>query len=154
MSEARARKLSERIQEIVAEALEFKVKDPRLGFVAVTDVRVTADLREATVFYTVLGDQQAQADSASAPSPPPAACSAPRLGRAPGSSWPTLDFVADAVPETARHIEDLLEAARESDQEIAARSSGAGFAGEPDPYRRPGSEPADDTVDGSRAAEG
>ncbi len=154
MSEARARKLSERIQEIVAEALEFKVKDPRLGFVTVTDVRVTADLREATVFYTVLGDQQAQADSA-------AALASARgmlrteVGKGTGIKFtPTLDFVADAVPETARHIEDLLEAARESDQEIAARSSGAGFAGEPDPYRRPGSEPADDTVDGSRAAEG
>jgi ribosome-binding factor A len=152
MSEARARRLSERIQEIVAEALEFKVKDPRLGFVTVTDVRVTADLREATVFYTVLGDQQAQADTA-------AALASARgmlrteVGQGTGIKFtPTLEFVADAVPETARHIEDLLEAARESDEQIAARSTGADFAGEPDPYRRTGAELTDGPIGGSTAA--
>ncbi|HQZ84147.1 MAG: ribosome-binding factor [Actinomycetota bacterium] len=152
MSEARARKLSERIQEIVAEALEFKVKDPRLGFVTVTDVRVTADLREATVFYTVLGDEQAQTATA-------AALASARgmlrteVGQGTGIKFtPTLEFVADAVPETARHIEDLLEAARESDQEIAARSTGADFAGEPDPYRRVDAEPEDGAVGGAAPA--
>jgi ribosome-binding factor A len=57
MSEQRARKLADRIQVIVAEMLERRIKDPRLGFVTVTDVKVTGDLREATIFYTVLGDQ-------------------------------------------------------------------------------------------------
>ena len=52
---ARARKLADRIREIVAEALEKRVKDPRLGFVTVTDARVTNDLQHATVFYTVDG---------------------------------------------------------------------------------------------------
>ena len=50
----RARRLAERIQ-IVAEMPERRIKDPRLGFVTVTGVRVTGDL-PATVFYTVLGD--------------------------------------------------------------------------------------------------
>ena len=51
---ARQRRLAERIQHIVAEMLELRIKDPRLGFITVTDVRVTPDLREASVFYTVL----------------------------------------------------------------------------------------------------
>src|SRR5690625_7109194 len=52
----RARKLADAIQQIVATMLDTKIKDPRLGFVTVTDVRVTGDLQHATVFYTVLGD--------------------------------------------------------------------------------------------------
>lgn len=137
MSEARARRLAERIQEIVAETLEFRVKDPRLGFVTITDVRVTGDLREATVFYTVLGDETEQADSAAALASATGMLRT-EVGKGTGIKFtPTLTFVPDAVPETARQIEDLLAAARESDQRIAAETTGAEFAGEPDPYRRP-----------------
>ena len=137
MSEASARRLAERIQEIVAETLEFRVKDPRLGFVTITDVRVTGDLREATVFYTVLGDETEQADSAAALASATGMLRT-EVGKGTGIKFtPTLTFVPDAVPETARQIEDLLAAARESDQRIAAETTGAEFAGEPDPYRRP-----------------
>ncbi len=137
MSEARARRLAERIQEIVAETLEFRVKDPRLGFVTITDVRVTGDLREATVFYTVLGDETEQADSAAALASATGMLRT-EVGKGTGIKFtPTLTFVPDAVPETARQIEDLLAAARESDKRIAADTTGAEFAGEPDPYRRP-----------------
>ena len=87
MSEARARRLAERIQEIVAETLEFRVKDPRLGFVTITDVRVTGDLREATVFYTVLGDETEQADSAAALASATGMLRT-EVGRAPESSSP------------------------------------------------------------------
>ena len=55
MDDARTRRLADRIAEIVAELLERRIKDPRLGFVTVTEARLTNDLREATVFYTVLG---------------------------------------------------------------------------------------------------
>ncbi|KPC93091.1 ribosome-binding factor A, partial [Streptomyces sp. NRRL F-6602] len=55
---ARARKLADRIQVVVAETLDRRIKDPRLGFVTITDARVTGDLREATVFYTVYGDDE------------------------------------------------------------------------------------------------
>ena len=53
----RVRKIADRIQVIVAEMLERRIKDPRLGFVTVTDVRVTGDTQQATVFYTVLGEE-------------------------------------------------------------------------------------------------
>ena len=63
---ARARKLAVRIRQIVSAAIEMQIKDPRLGMVTVTDAKVTGDLREATVFYTVYGDETQIADSAKA----------------------------------------------------------------------------------------
>ena len=55
VDQARARRLAKRISQIVASALEHEVKDPRLTMVTITDTRVTGDLRDATVYYTVLG---------------------------------------------------------------------------------------------------
>ena len=63
---ARARKLADRIQQIVAHQIDTRVKDPRLGFVTVTDVKVTGDLQHASVFYTVLGDEESRAGTAAA----------------------------------------------------------------------------------------
>ena len=59
-SEARQRKMADRIKVIVAETLEKRIKDPRLGFITITEVRVTPDLREASVFYTVYGDEESR----------------------------------------------------------------------------------------------
>jgi len=67
MNAERARKLADRIVQIVAEMLERRVKDPRLGFVTVTEARLTGDLREATVYYTVYGTAEEQAGSAAVP---------------------------------------------------------------------------------------
>ena len=66
MDQARARKLSGRVAQIVAEMLERRIKDPRLGFVTITDARMTNDLREATVFYTVYGTPEERAGTAAA----------------------------------------------------------------------------------------
>ena len=128
---ARARKLADRIRVIVAETLEQRVKDPRLGFVTVTDARVTGDLHDATVFYTVYGDDAARADTAVALDSVKGLLRS-EVGRQTGVRFtPTLTFVADAVPENAAHIDDLLRKAQESD------AAGASFAGEPEPYRTP-----------------
>ena len=62
MGNPRYIKVAEQIKVIVAELLERRIKDPRLGFVTLTDVRLTGDGREATVFYTVMGDEQARTD--------------------------------------------------------------------------------------------
>jgi ribosome-binding factor A len=139
--DARARKLADRIRVIVAEQLERRVKDPRLGFVTVTDARITNDLREATVFYTVLGDEQEQAASTAALESSKGMLRT-EVGRQTGvRHTPSLAFVLDAVPDNARHIEDLLRQAREADAEVHARAVGAAYAGDADPYR---AEPADD----------
>jgi ribosome-binding factor A len=140
---ARARKLADRIRVIVAEMLERRVKDPRLGFVTVTDARVTGDLHDATVFYTVYGDDAARAETAAALDSVKGLLRS-EVGRQTGVRFtPTLTFVADAVPESAARIDDLLRRARESDAEVARSAASASFAGEPDPYRTPDDESED-----------
>jgi ribosome-binding factor A len=129
---------------IVAEMLERRIKDARLGFVTVTDVRVTGDTQHATVFYTVLGeDEQRKASAAALESAKGLIRS--EVGRQLGMRHtPTLEFIPDALPDTAAHIEDLLAKARRSDAEVAAAAAGAVYAGEADPYKHPDDEePAD-----------
>ena len=66
----RVRRLAGRIKQIVASYLEMHVKDPRLGMVTITDVRVTGDLHDATIFYTVFGSDDDRLATAAATSPP------------------------------------------------------------------------------------
>ena len=140
--EARVRRLADRVKVIVAETLETRVKDPRLGFVTITDARVTNDLREATVFYTVLGSEQERADTAAALESAKGVLRT-EVGRQTGvRHTPSLTFIADALPESARHIDDLLARAAQTDAAAAAAAQGAQYAGEPDPYRAP--RPEDD----------
>lgn len=142
------RKLADRVRVIVAESLKTRVKDPRLGFVTVTDARVTNDLREATVFYTVLGSEQQKAETAAALESAKGILRT-EVGRQTGvRHTPSLTFVADAVPDNARHIDDLLAKAAVIDAAVAAAAVGAEFAGEADPYRAPPAEleGADDPV--------
>ncbi|MFC8508258.1 30S ribosome-binding factor RbfA [Streptomyces sp. NPDC057411] len=142
---ARAKKLADLIREVVAEKLQRGIKDPRLGtHVTITDTRVTGDLREATVFYTVYGDEEERA-SAAAGLESAKGILRSAVGRAAGTKFtPTLTFVADALPETARNIEDLLDRARASDAKVRDASSGATFAGDADPYKKQGE---DDTAE-------
>lgn len=135
--DARARKLAERIQVIVAEALEFRVKDPRLGFVTVTDVRVTNDLREATVYYTVYGDDEAHENSAAALASATGMLRT-EVGRKTGiRHTPSLGFVPDAVPAAARQVEELIKKAHAADERVHHQAAEAVYAGDADPYRRP-----------------
>ncbi len=140
MSAARARRLADRIQEVVAARLQRDVKDPRLGFVTITDVRVTNDLREATVFYTAFGEEPERADTAVALTSLTGLLRT-EVGRQTGIKFtPTLTFQLDAVPETASRIDDLLAQARAADAEVGQAAVGASYAGDTDPYRRPPEE--------------
>jgi ribosome-binding factor A len=133
---ARARKLADRIHEIVAEALEKRVKDPRLGFVTVTDTRVTGDLQHATIFYTVFGDAEEKQTTAAALESAKGVLRS-EVGRRTGLRLtPTLEFIADAIPENAAHIEELLRVAAAKDADVAAQAAGAQYAGDPDPYKK------------------
>ncbi|MER5767403.1 30S ribosome-binding factor RbfA [Streptomyces sp. NPDC001985] len=138
---ARAKKLADLIREVVAEKLQRGIKDPRLGtHVTITDTRVTGDLREATVFYTVYGDDEDRA-SAAAGFQSAKGVLRSAVGAAAGTKFtPTLTFVADALPENAKTIENLLDKARSSDAKVREASSGATYAGEADPYRKPEDE--------------
>ncbi|GHG55134.1 30S ribosome-binding factor RbfA [Streptomyces griseocarneus] len=138
---ARAKRLADLIREVIAQKLQRGIKDPRLGsHVTITDTRVTGDLREATVFYTVYGDDEERA-SAAAGLESAKGILRSEVGRAAGTKFtPTLTFVADALPDNARAIEDLLDRARASDAQVRQASSGAAYAGEADPYRKPGED--------------
>ncbi|MEU6978861.1 MULTISPECIES: 30S ribosome-binding factor RbfA [unclassified Streptomyces] len=140
---ARAKKLADLIREVVAEKLQRGIKDPRLGtHVTITDTRVTGDLREATVFYTVYGDEEERASAAAGLESAKGVLRS-AVGRAAGTKFtPTLTFVADALPETAKNIEDLLDQARASDAKVRDASSGATFAGGADPYKKQGEDEA------------
>lgn len=143
----RARRLAKRIAQIVASALEHEVKDPRLARVTVTDAKVTADLHDATVYYTVLPDKlDSQPDTAGAAAALESARGVLRtlVGQGTGVRFtPTLAFVADTVPDDARRIDELLAKARQADAEVARLAGGASPAGEADPYKPPREAPED-----------
>jgi ribosome-binding factor A len=152
MDAARARKLGGRIAQIVAEMLERRIKDPRLGFITVTEARLTNDLREATVFYTVYGSAEERAGTAAALASAVGVIRS-EVGRQTGlRHTPSLEFRPDTVPDNARNIEELVARARDADAALAAVRQGAQPAGDADPYRVPAdagddSAPEDSTAD-------
>ncbi|MDO4917263.1 MAG: 30S ribosome-binding factor RbfA [Rothia sp. (in: high G+C Gram-positive bacteria)] len=134
---ARAARLADRIKVIVAKALERRIKDPRLGFVTITDARVTNDLQHATVYYTVYGTSEEQADTKAALESAKGILRSEVGKNITARLTPTLTFVPDEVPVNASHIEDLLRTARSRDEELAQASANASYAGEADPYKKP-----------------
>lgn len=144
---ARVRRHAERVRELVAQVVRTQIKDPRLGMITITDARITADLREATVFYTVLGDA-AERDGTAAALASAGGLLRSTVGKALGLRHaPTLTFVLDEVPEHAKHIDDLLDAARSADAEVHRRAAGAQYAGDPHPYRAEDDESEDQSED-------
>jgi ribosome-binding factor A len=141
------RKVADRIKVIVAEMLERRIKDPRLGFVTITDVRVTGDTQQASIFYTTLAIDGSDADLVGTAAALESAKGmirsevAKQLGM---RHSPSIEFIHDALPETARAIDDLLDRARASDEVVAQARSGATYAGEADPYKKPRVEDDDE----------
>ena len=136
---ARARRLSKRIQEIVPSAIEREIKDRRLEFVTITDCRVTGDLHDATVFYTVRGrtlDEEPDYESAAAALEKAKGQLRSLVGRGTGVRYtPTLAFEVDTVPEISSHLEELLDKTRARDAELAEQARNAKPAGDANPYR-------------------
>ena len=134
MGSERAARLADRIKVIIAERLDKGLRDPRLGFVTITDVQVTGDLQHASVFYTVMGDEETRVGTAAA------LTSATGLLRSEVGKHlntrltPSLEFILDAIPENADHISALLREARERDADVARLATGASYAGEANPY--------------------
>ena len=132
---ARARKVADRIHQTVARLLQGRIQDPRLGFITITDVRVTGDLQQATVFYTVYGSQRERRDTAAALRSATGLIRS-EVGKALGIRLtPSIAFQLDALPTQAKTFEDALAQARAKDEEIARSTAGATYAGDPDPYR-------------------
>lgn len=137
--QARAGRLAKRIQTIVASALERRIKDWRLEFITITDARLTGDLHDATVYYTVRGrtvDEEPDLDQA-----------AEALHRHRGQLrkivgdelsvrfTPTLTFELDTIPASSARMEEILARARKRDAELAELKKTAQPAGDANPYK-------------------
>ena len=147
MAGPRNAKVGDRIKVIVAQMLERRVKDPRLGFVTITDVRMTGDGQQASVFYTVMGDERQRDDTAAALRSATGLIRS-EVGKQLGTRiTPSITFFLDSVPETAKEIEDLLAKVKASDDEVASRTVGAQYAGDADPYKKPASSHDGDDED-------
>ena len=136
MAGERQARLADRIRVILAERLEKGLRDPRLGFVTLTDVRVSGDLQHASVFYTVLGTEEERISSGAALTSATGMLRS-EVGRQLSTRLvPTLEFIPDALPENADHIGALLREAQQRDAEVAKLASSATHAGDADPYVR------------------
>jgi ribosome-binding factor A len=145
---ARVRKHAERVKELVVGALRT-IKDPRLGMITITDSRITPDLREATVYYTVLGDVEEQAATAAALDSAKGLLRS-IVGKALGLRHsPSLTFEQDVVQDNVRHIDELLAAARENDAKVHALAARSRYAGEAQPYRVSDEGTEQDTGEGA-----
>ena len=134
---ARAAKMADRIKVIVAKRLERGIKDPRLGFVTITDVRVTGDLQHASIFYTVYGTDEERVDTAAALKSATGMLRSEVGKNITARLTPSLEFIADGIPENAALIDSLLVEARNRDTEVAALGATASYAGDEDPYVKP-----------------
>jgi ribosome-binding factor A len=136
---ARAARMAKRISSIVASAIGSEIKDPRLAYVTITDARVTNDLHDATLFYTVMGatiDDEPDYEAAAAGLAKATGILRSKVGAGTGVRFtPTLTFVLDTVPDAARHMEELVARARANDELVARQAERAEPAGDADPYR-------------------
>ncbi|QCW51279.1 30S ribosome-binding factor RbfA [Nocardioides dongxiaopingii] len=155
MTSPRVRKIADRIQVIVAEMLERRIKDPRLGFVTITDVRLTGDGQQASIFYTVLGGEEEMAGTAVALESAKGILRSEVAKQLGTRIVPTLSFFHDALPDEARALEEVLARAKAQDDAVAA-ARGSAYAGEEDPYKKPrviGEDDEDDEDDGDEGDE-
>lgn len=152
---ARAAKMADRIKVIIAKRLERGIKDPRLGFVTITDVRVTGDLQHASVFYTVYGTDEERSDSAAALKSATGMLRSEVGKNITARLTPSLEFIADGIPENAALIDSLLVEARNRDAEVERLAAARNYAGDEDPYVKPRDfdDDADDADDADHEAD-
>ena len=153
----RARKMADRIKVIIAKRLERGLRDPRLGFVTITDVKVTGDLQHASVFYTVYGSIEERTDSAAALKAATGLMRSEVGKNITARLTPSIEFIADGIPENAALIDDLLREAHDRDTATEDSKGTATYAGDADPYKKPreydlDDDPDDDESDESDAA--
>ena len=134
---ARAAKMADRIKEIVARKLERGVKDPRMGFVTITDVKVTGDLQHANIFYTVYGTDEERADTAAALKSATGMLRSEVGKNLTARLTPSLVFIPDGIPENAALIDSLLAEAASRDAAVDTLAKTATYAGDEDPYVKP-----------------
>ncbi|TFD63511.1 30S ribosome-binding factor RbfA [Cryobacterium ruanii] len=149
----RARKMADRIKVIIAKRLERGLRDPRLGFVTITDVKVTGDLQHASVFYTVYGSIEERTDSAAALKAATGLMRSEVGKNITARLTPSIEFIADGIPENAALIDDLLREAHDRDTATEDSKGTATYAGDADPYKKPRDYDSDGDSDGDASDE-
>jgi ribosome-binding factor A len=129
--------MADLVRQVIAERLQRGLRDPRLGYVTITDVQVTGDLQHASIFYTVLGEEQERLDTAAALKAATGMLRTEVGKNITARLTPSLEFIADGIPENAAAIEELLREARERDELTERLAKDAQYAGDPDPYKVP-----------------
>ena len=113
----RPHRVGERIREVLSGMMISDLRDPRLGFVTVTEVRMTTDLREARVYVSVMGDDEKQSKSLEALEAAGGYLRRELSHRLQLRRVPALRFELDHSSAYAEHIEDLLRQNPPSDDE-------------------------------------
>jgi ribosome-binding factor A len=144
VDQGRARRLEKRIAAIVASAIEREIKDPGLSGVTIVDAKVTADLHDATVYYTVMGptlNDEPDFSGAAAALDRAKGTLRTMVGAGTGVRFtPTLTFTRDTTSDSVARMDELLARTRAADADVARVRAGAQPAGEADPYRDRGAE--------------
>jgi ribosome-binding factor A len=114
MSTARMRRVDEAMRQVLADALASELKDPRIGFVTVTDVKTSPDLRHARVYVSVLGSGPEQTATLEGLRWAHGYLQGRVAGELRLKRTPELQFELDHTPAQAARLERLIEEAREA----------------------------------------
>lgn len=115
MAQGRMRRVDEAVREVLSDAIAKEVKDPRIGFVTVTGVTTSRDLRHARVYVSVLGDQQARANTLEGLRSAHGYLQGVIASQLALKHTPTLVFEYDETVERAARLTELID--RGPDQE-------------------------------------
>jgi ribosome-binding factor A len=119
----RQRKIADQVKTLVSQIIDRKLKDPRKGFVTVTHVRMSGDLRIASIYYTVMGDEAQKAQTAQALN---RARNFIRSELAPHLKLrfiPELRFFYDETLDYSEHIEQLIQKVKSQEKNPSPEES-------------------------------
>ena len=108
MASARMRRVDGAVKAVLSEAIAKDLRDPRVGFVTVTGVKTSQDLRQARVYVSVLGDERTRAESLARPALRSWLPAAPRRHRADAQAHADADFEYDESVDHGMRITQLL----------------------------------------------
>ena len=109
MGSGRMRRVDEAIRQVIGDAVSGEVKDPRVGFITVTDVRTSADLRHARVYVSVLGDAQQRQASLDGLRSAHGFLQSRVAGELRLKRTPTLEFTYDDTTDRAMRVDALID---------------------------------------------
>jgi ribosome-binding factor A len=114
MSGERMRRVNESIRQVIGDAVASDLKDPRVGFVTVTDVRTSADLSHARVYVSVLGEPRERSETLDGLRSAHGYLQRRISGELHLKRTPTLEFSYDDTTDRAMRLDELIEEEIES----------------------------------------